>query len=276
MSDIPLIETPDSPHVNALQPSPNFEPRKPGYRPNLLLLHYTGMHSCQKAIDWLGRPESKVSCHYVVADDGTITQMVAEDMRAWHAGQSYWDGVTDINSCSIGIEIHNPGHTQGYPDFPDTQMDAVMRLSTDIVGRHRIAKGRVLGHSDVAPQRKIDPGEKFDWKGLAAAGVGRWIAPEPIDDGNWSLAPGARSEKIADAQHLLRTYGYGVHVTGILDQPTAFVLRAFQLHWRPTGVDSRLDASTLETLRRLVHTALTDHAVARKSTRRQLWQLSSR
>ncbi len=252
MSDAPVIATPDSPHVHALHPSPNIEPRKQGYRADLLLLHYTGMHSCEKAIYWLARPESKVSCHYVIAENGIITQMVAEDMRAWHAGQSCWDGVTDINSCSIGVEIHNPGHTQGYPDFPAAQMDAVARLASDIVSRHRIAKGRVLGHSDVAPQRKIDPGEKFDWKGLAEAGVGRWIVPEPVDAGGWSLGPGARSENIAEAQHLLRIYGYHINVTGILDQPTGFVLRAFQLHWRPQHVDSRLDASTLETLRRLV------------------------
>jgi N-acetylmuramoyl-L-alanine amidase len=128
LTDISLLAAADSPHVNALHPSPNIEPRQAGYRPDMLLLHYTGMHSCEKAIDWLARPESKVSCHYVVAEDGTITQMVAESMRAWHAGQSIWSGTTDINSCSIGIEIHNPGHAQGYPDFPDAQMDAVTRL----------------------------------------------------------------------------------------------------------------------------------------------------
>lgn len=259
---MPLIERPDSPHVDALHPSPNIEPRKPGYRADLLLLHYTGMQSCDKAIGWLANPESKVSCHYVVAEDGRITQMVAEDMRAWHAGQSFWGGVTDINSCSIGIEIHNPGHTQGYPDFPDAQMDALTRLSVDIVTRHRIPKGRVLGHSDVAPQRKIDPGEKFDWQALAAAGVGRWIAPQPIEETGWSFGPGARSEKIADAQHLMRAYGYGIDVTGMLDAATAFTLRAVQLHWRPARVDARLDASTLETLRRLVATAEAESIVS--------------
>lgn len=255
MSEQPLVNAPDSPHVSALHPSPNIEPRKSGYRPDLLLLHYTGMYSVDNAIDWLARPESKVSCHYVVAEDGTITQMVAEEMRAWHAGQSFWDGVTDINSCSIGIEIHNPGHTQGYPDFPSAQLDAVTRLAADIVARHRIAKRRVLAHSDVAPQRKIDPGEKFDWQKLAAAGVGRWIAPEPLNDDGWSLGHGARSEKVAEAQQLLRAYGYGIDVTGMLDTATAFVLRAFQLHWRPARVDSHLDVSTLKTLRRLAQTS---------------------
>lgn len=261
MSKIPLIGAPDSRYVNALHPSPNIEPRKAGYRPDLLLLHYTGMRSVEKAIDWLARPESKVSCHYVVAEDGTITQMVAEKMRAWHAGHSFWKGSTDINSCSIGIEIHNPGHDQGYPDFPQVQMDAVTRLATDIVARHRIPKVRVLAHSDVAPQRKIDPGEKFDWRGLAQAGAGRWIAPEPIDENSWSLGPGARSEKVAETQYLLRAYGYGIDVTGMLDEATAFVLRAFQLHWRPARIDSRLDASTLSTIRRLLAAAEADSEV---------------
>ena len=261
MSNIPLIERPDSGCVNALHPSPNIEPRKTGYRPDLLLLHYTGMRSVEKAIDWLARPESKVSCHYVVAEDGTITQMVAENMRAWHAGHSFWKGSTDINSCSIGIEIHNPGHDQGYPDFPQAQMDAVARLATDIVARHRISPACVLAHSDVAPQRKIDPGEKFDWRGLALAGVGRWIAPEPVDENGWSLGLGARSEKVAEAQHLLRAYGYGIDVTGMLDEATAFVLRAAQLHWRPARIDSLLDASTLGTIRRLLAVTQADSAV---------------
>lgn len=257
-----MLASADSPHVDALHPSPNIEPRKPGYRPDMLLLHYTGMHSCEKAIDWLARPESKVSCHYVVAEDGTITQMVAEDMRAWHAGQSYWKGETDINSSSIGIEIHNPGHAQGYPDFPDAQMHAVTRLSADIVARHRISKTRVLAHSDVAPNRKIDPGEKFDWKRLSETGIGYWIAPEPIDKCGWSLGPDSRSEKVAEAQHLLRTYGYGIDVTGTLDAATGFVLRAFQLHWRPGLIDGRLDSSTLATLRMLIVGAQTADTMA--------------
>lgn len=256
-----MIASPDSTHVDALHPSPNIEPRRSGYRPDLLLLHYTGMKSVEKAIDWLARPESKVSCHYVVAEDGRITQMVAENMRAWHAGHSCWAGVTDINSCSIGIEIHNPGHADGYPEFPAAQMDAVVRLSADIVARHRITRGRVLAHSDVAPWRKIDPGEKFDWRTLADRGVGRWIAAEPFDATDWMFAPGCRSEKIADAQHLLRHYGYQIDVTGMLDAHTAFVLRAFQMHWRPQRVDSCLDRSTLETLRRLLADAAADEAV---------------
>ncbi len=247
-----MIVEPDSALVARVHPSPNIEPRVGGRRPDLLLLHYTGMICCEKAIDWLSRPESKVSCHYVVAEDGAVTQMVAEEQRAWHAGQSHWAGETDINSCSIGIEIHNAGHACGYPDFPEAQMDAVVRLSADIVARHAIPPQRVLAHSDVAPARKIDPGERFDWRRLAEAGVGLWLHPEPVRDDGVVLDLGARSEQVAEVQHLLRAYGYGLDVTGVLDQPTAFVLRAFQLHWRPARVDTRLDASTLETARRLV------------------------
>ncbi len=257
-----MLASADSPHVDALHPSPNIEPRKPGYRPDMLLLHYTGMHSCEKAIDWLARPESKVSCHYVVAEDGTITQMVAEDMRAWHAGQSYWKGETDINSSSIGIEIHNPGHAQGYPDFPDAQMHAVTRLSADIVARHRISKTRVLAHSDVAPNRKIDPGEKFDWAWLAREGVGRWISPAPLDDGDEGLALGSRSPEVARARALLGAYGYKVDPEGAFDPDLQTVLSAFQLHFRQACCDGRLDRSSLDTLSRLQASGLKDDWIA--------------
>lgn len=257
-----MITAPDSAVVDALHPSANFEPRQPGYRSDLLLLHYTGMQSVDKAIDWLARPESKVSCHYVVAEDGRVTQMVAESMRAWHAGRSCWQGVSDINSCSIGIEIQNPGHADGYPDFAPRQMSAVIALAADIVKRNRIGAARVLAHSDVAPERKIDPGEKFPWRDLHRAGIGLWVAPEPATPGCWSLEAGAQDVRIAEAQHLLRRLGYAIDATGVLDQHTAFVLRAFQLHWRPARVDSRLDRSTLATLRRLVAAADADGRVA--------------
>ncbi|MGD9784737.1 MAG: N-acetylmuramoyl-L-alanine amidase [Hyphomicrobiaceae bacterium] len=255
-----MIERPDSALVGRLVPSPNFEARAGGRTPDLLLLHYTGMSSAAKAIDWLARPEAKVSCHYVVADDGAIVQMVSEQARAWHAGVSYWAGETDINSCSIGIEVHNPGHDAGYPPFPAAQMAAVIGLARDIVVRHRIPASRVLAHSDVAPARKIDPGEAFDWRALADAGVGRWVAPEPIDGDDTGLCEGARSELIAEAQLLMLRYGYGADVTGQFDRATAFLLRSVQLHWRPARVDSRLDRSTLLTLRRLTDALEIDRA----------------
>ena len=237
--------------------SPCCEPRRGVGRPDMLLLHYTGMHSCVRAIDWLSRPEAKVSCHYVIDTDGRITQMVGEDLRAWHAGVSVWAGETDINSCSIGIEIHNPGHEQGYPDFPEAQMTAVVALSQDIAARWSIRPERVLGHSDVAPERKIDPGEKFHWQRLATAGVGLWVPPAPIDDDAW---PGAHASDVARAQTLLAQFGYGVDASGVLDERTMKVLAAFQRHFRPQRVDGHLDRSTLATIERLLAAAGTTTA----------------
>ncbi len=258
-----MISARDSLLTAAIHPSPCCEPRRGVTRPDILLLHYTGMYSCERAIDWLSRPEAKVSCHYVIDVDGTITQMVAEDQRAWHAGVSAWGGETDINSRSVGFEIHNPGHDQGYPDFPEAQMAAVVALASDVVRRWSIPPERVLAHSDVAPARKIDPGEKFDWRRLARAGIGLWIPPEPVDPADAGFEPGARDDTIAKAQDLLRRYGYAVETTGELDVSTALVLAAFQRHFRPARVDGRLDASTLATIERLVAALVTRGASAR-------------
>jgi len=247
-----VISACDSRLVSAIHPSPCCEPRRGYGRPDMLLLHYTGMMSCERAIDWLSRPEARVSCHYVIDVDGTITQMVAEDQRAWHAGVSAWAGETDINSCSVGFEIHNPGHDQGYPEFPEAQMVAVEALAADVVRRWSIAPERVLAHSDVAPARKIDPGEKFDWRRLAAAGIGLWVPPVPIDPTDEGFAPGARDDMIATAQDLLRCYGYAIETTGEIDIATSLVLAAFQRHFRPARVDGRLDPSTLATIERLL------------------------
>ena len=165
----------------------------------MLILHYTGMPSCEDAIRCLASPQSGVSCHYVVDEDGAITQMVPEAFRAWHAGVSYWQGIEDINSCSIGIEIHNPGHDGAYPDFPDAQMAAVEALCLDIVDRNGIPPRRVLAHSDVAPRRKIDPGEKFDWAKLAQAGIGHWVEPADITCGD-SLELGDAGDGVMNLQ----------------------------------------------------------------------------
>lgn len=245
-----MITAPDSPLVADLHPSPNIEPRIGGMRPTILLLHYTGLPTAAKAIEVLSRPDCKVSCHYVIDDDGRIIQMVAESERAWHAGVSSWGGETDINSASIGIEIQNPGHQAGYPDFPAAQMRAVIALSRDIVARHAIPAARVLAHSDVAPARKIDPGEKFDWPGLAEAGIGHWVAPAPIEGVDPGL--GECDDQVSEAQSLLATYGYGIERNGIFDEATVSVVSAFQRHFRPARVDGSLDRSTLDTLRRLL------------------------
>ena len=246
-----MIGAPDTGLVAALHPSPNFGPRKGAGRPTMLLLHYTGVASAAGAIDWLSRPESKVSAHYVIDETGRITQLVAEEMRAWHAGVARWAGETDINSESVGIEIHNPGHEQGYPDFPEAQMAAVMALAKDIIARHDIVPARVLAHSDVAPVRKKDPGEKFPWARLAQAGIGHWVEPEPVNPPDPGIAVDAAGPLVAAVQGLLGRYGYDIEPTGGFDPRTEFVVRAFQRHFRPERVDGRIDQSTITTLERL-------------------------
>lgn len=249
-----LIERPDSPLTGSLHPSPNIEARQRGLTPSIIILHYTGLASVEKSIDVLSRPDCKVSCHYVIGEDGHITQMVAEDMRAWHAGVSSWHAETDINSCSIGIEIQNPGHNGGYPEFPDGQMRAVKALCKDIVGRHAMAPERVLAHSDVAPGRKIDPGEKFDWPGLFREGIGHWVEPAPIVEDGVAYSGRNQGPEILAAQQLLARYGYGIEPTGIYNERMKAVVSAFQLHFRPARADGRLDLSTFATLQRLVAT----------------------
>jgi len=247
-----LLSHPDSSLVRNLHPSPNIEPRKTGMRPSMLILHYTGLPSVERAIEVLSRPDYKVSCHYVVDEDGRITQMVAEAARAWHAGVSYWAGETDINSASIGIEIQNPGHLLGYPDFPESQMGAVAMLSRDIMRRRGIEPARVLAHSDVAPGRKIDPGEKFDWQRLSRDGVGHWVAPAPLETGDSGPALGKGSPEVARARRLLGAYGYRIEPDGPFDEEMQTVVRAFQLHFRQARCDGALDRSTLDTLSRLL------------------------
>jgi N-acetylmuramoyl-L-alanine amidase len=238
--------------VRDIHPSPNIEPRKAGLKPSMLILHYTGLPSAARAIEVLSRPDYKVSCHYVVDEDGRITQMVAEEARAWHAGVSYWGGETDINSVSIGIEIQNPGHMLGYPDFPDGQMRAIAALARDIARRHDIDARRVLAHSDVAPGRKIDPGEKFNWEALHRQGVGHWVRPAPVEDGGPGIAEGAKGPEVARGRRLLSLYGYKIEPDGAFNEEMQTVVRAFQLHFRQERCDGALDRSTLDTLSRLV------------------------
>ena len=231
--------------------APNIEPRIGSARPDMIILHYTGMQSCATAENWLCNPTSSVSCHYLVDADGAITQMVGEEMRAWHAGVSQWAGDSDCNSRSIGIEIHNQGHTLQYTDFPLAQMQAVAALCKDILGRHDIVPERILAHSDVAPARKIDPGEKFDWGWLAAQGVGHWVEPAPAIGGN-ALQLGDVGAEVAALQALLTRYGYDVPQSGDYDSATAAVVKAFQRHFRTAAVDGVADAGTVDTLRSLL------------------------
>jgi N-acetylmuramoyl-L-alanine amidase len=251
---------PDSPLATLWCPSPNYEPRRIGRAPDMLILHYTGMDSAEAALDWLTREESNVSSHYLVDEEGRIAQMVGEEMRAWHAGQSLWSGETDLNSCSIGIEIHNPGHDLGYPEFPDAQMRAVEALCLDILARHVIPPERVLAHSDIAPGRKRDPGEQFDWQRLAKAGIGLWVEPAPLGD-DQGLGLGDEGEGVVRLQQALARFGYGVELTGTYGNGLEQVVQAFQLHFRPTRIDGRADASTQQTLARLLG-ALEDRRIA--------------
>ena len=199
------------------RPSPNYDVRKGSVKVDMLVLHYTGMGNSQVALERLCNPATKVSAHYMIDEDGTIYALVDEYLRAWHAGVSCWAGQKDINSCSIGIELVNPGHDFGYRSFPKKQRDALVVLAEDIMGRHAIPAHRVLGHSDVAPARKRDPGELFDWNGLARAGIGLWPV-QVLDD------------------PVLEDFGYDVPGAG--HRACAV---AFQRHWRPNKIDGFMD-----------------------------------
>jgi N-acetylmuramoyl-L-alanine amidase len=240
---------PDSNLVTRVVPSSNHGERRVA-RPDMLLLHYTGMPDAQDALERLCAPDSEVSAHYLAFEDGSIVQLVPEARRAWHAGVASWAGASDINSHSIGIEIANAGPDFGYPDFPEAQIAAVIALCRDVVARHRIRPERVLAHSDVAPARKQDPGEKFPWERLHAAGVGHWVAPAPIEGGP-VLTIGDGGPLIRTLQQDLADYGYGIAATGHYDEATAQVVAAFQRHFRPAQVDGVADISTVATLDRL-------------------------
>ncbi len=238
---------PDSSLVDQVRPSPNHQPRRGVARPDILLLHYTGMSTTQAALERLCDPNAEVSSHYVVFEDGRVFQLVPESRRAFHAGESGWEGTTDINSRSIGIEIGNKGHDYGCPEFPDVQIAAVIALCRDIVTRWGIAPWHVLAHSDVAPLRKRDPGETFPWPRLAAAGVGLWVEPAPIEAGR-TLRRGDRGEDVATLRRMLAAYGYGIAPSAEYDETTQEIVAAFQRHFRPARVDGIADVSTLRTL----------------------------
>lgn len=238
---------PDSPLVDCIAASPNHEERRLDGRIDILLLHYTGMATTGSALARLRSPEANVSAHYLISPHGSVMQLVPEARRAFHAGTSWWERTSDINSRSIGIEIANPGHDAGSPEFPEVQIEATIALCRDIVLRRAIRADRVLAHSDVAPDRKNDPGETFPWARLAAAGVGLWVEPRPIGPGP-RLGPGDKGAAVAALQRDLGRYGYGLAVTGAYDTATRAVVTAFQRHFRPALVDGIADRSTAETL----------------------------
>lgn len=244
--------TPDSSIASDVIPSANFGERNHGRVPDMILLHYTGMPDMEGAIAKLCTAGTEVSAHYVVLEDGRIVQCVPEAKRAWHAGVSLWAGEADINSCSIGIEIINRGHEWGYPEFPSRQIAAVTALCRGIMLRRNVPSHRVLAHSDVAPSRKRDPGEKFPWHSLANSGVGHWVQPIPITRNSESIKLGSIGDGVQDLQHALAKYGYGLPVTGKFDGATMEVVTAFQRHFRPERVDGTADHSTLLTLHALL------------------------
>lgn len=228
------------------RPSPNHDARPDGQVIDIVLLHYTGMRSAADARKRLCDPASKVSAHYVIDEDGTVWALVDEAMRAWHAGTSSWCGATDINARSIGIELVNPGHEFGYRPFPEAQMDALLALAGDVVARHNVPPARVIGHSDVAPMRKEDPGEFFDWARLAKSGLGLWPAKDfTVSLHAPAIGPGSRGPAVLDLQIALAAIGYGLEGTGAYDPATEAAVRAFQRHFRQRLVDGVADAETV-------------------------------
>ncbi|WP_068315019.1 N-acetylmuramoyl-L-alanine amidase [Polycladidibacter hongkongensis] len=233
-----------------LQPSPNHNERQLPI--DMLVLHYTAMEDTEAALRWLCDPRSEVSAHYLVKENGGVVQCVPEGRRAWHAGVSSWKGESDINSRSIGIEIANAGVQEGEVSaFPPVQIEAVIALCQDILSRHAIPAAHVLGHSDVAPARKQDPGRHFPWAQLAAAGVGHYLPPVEMISSSF-FQEGDNGQPIEALQSLLGIYGYGVTVTGVFDQATKEAVAAFQRHFRPSQVDGIADTQTIASLHALL------------------------
>ena len=232
-------------------PSPNFDERTLPI--SLLILHYTGMESGAAALERMRDPDAKVSAHYMIEEDGQIFQLVDEEKRAWHAGVSEWQGESNINSASIGIEIVNGGHDfpnkdMSLPSYPDVQINAVIALSKAIIARH--GPLTILGDSDIAPARKIDPGEHFPWAGLAAAGLGYWPDVQS-EDRRFLFELGSRDRGVAVVQRGLAHIGYGARVSGVYDEATRLIIEALQRRYRPDQVDGIVDIQTMDILKAL-------------------------
>ncbi len=228
-------------------PSPNFGPRPGGTKPSLIVLHYTGMPTADAALARLCDPAYAVSAHYLIDEAGTVVELVSPEARAWHAGVGSWRGHQNVNDISLGIELVNPGHEFGYRPFTHKQMAALTPLLKDLVARFEIDPKAIVGHSDVAPARKSDPGEKFDWRHLAAEGLG--LVTRTNTSGRDVLAiPGLSSGAVGLAQQRLTQIGYDVTVNGRLDAETLYALTAFQRHWRQQAVTGLLDTGTVTAL----------------------------
>jgi N-acetylmuramoyl-L-alanine amidase len=221
-------------------PSPNFDARTAP--PDMVVLHYTGMPTCDEALARLRDPEAKVSAHYLIDENGRAFALVPEGRRAWHAGVSYWRGERNLNGVSIGVELVNPGHDWGYRAFPEAQIAALLELLAGIRERWDVADARIIGHSDVAPDRKTDPGELFPWKSLAEAGFGLWAEPPPAPGAPLQL--GEESTAVFALQAGLTRLGYDCAPYGRYDEATALTITAFQRHWRPDRLDGAADGET--------------------------------
>jgi N-acetylmuramoyl-L-alanine amidase len=225
-------------------PSPNFNERL--HPLDMLVLHYTGMKDGPAALARLCDPASQVSAHYMVEEDGRVFAIVPEEKRAWQAGRSWWQGQDDLNSRSIGIEIVNPGHEWGYRPFPDAQIATVIELCRGILSRWPIPQNRIVAHSDIAPDRKEDPGELFPWKRLADAGIGLWPDKPQVEP--WMMhgaAPGDAGITVERLQQALASIGYRIDVTGTFDEQTASVVRAFQRRWNPARLTGEGDSESI-------------------------------
>lgn len=231
------------------RPSPNNDSRARDCVIDTLVLHYTGMRTTAEALDRLCDPEASVSAHYLIDEDGKVHRLVPEIRRAWHAGVSSWAGDTDINDRSIGIELSNQGHEFGYRPFPEPQILALENLALDILSRQTIPARRILGHSDIAPSRKQDPGEFLDWRRLARRGIGIWPELSTAPRSALTLGPGDSGAKVAEAQSALAAYGYGLIPSGEFDDQTTDIVVAFQRHFRPRVVDGAYDPESAAILR---------------------------
>ena len=221
-------------------PSPNFDARTAP--PSMVVLHYTGMPTGTAALDRLRDPEAKVSAHYLVEEDGRVFRLVTEERRAWHAGVSFWRGRQNVNGDSLGIELVNPGHEFGYRAFPEVQIEAVIGLLADIRSRWSIEDRDIVGHSDIAPDRKEDPGELFPWAALAEAGHGLWADPPPAPGA--AIGEGEEGAAVFALQAGLTRLGYDLPPSGSFDAATTLTVRAFQRHWRSSKVDGIVDGET--------------------------------
>lgn len=235
------------------RPSPNYEARPVSTVIDTIIIHYTGMRSADDALQRLCDPVAKVSAHYVIDEEGCVYQLVEDSQRAWHAGLSYWRGKEQLNDMSIGIELVNPGHEFGYRPFPNAQIKSLIALCTQLIARHPIKQHHIIGHSDIAPKRKEDPGEFFNWQHLAEHGIGIWHGislppqkPKPL------IQKGDSNERVSTMQTQLAKYGYQIPQHGIFDDDTAATVIAFKRRFYPSNLEASWDSVAENMLQNLL------------------------